>query len=478
MRRLPAGRGRALLPALALALACLAGGLRAATLEETLTRVHGESPRLAAERARLRAVDEQVPQALAGWRPRAQLRSGWTLDRETRDSHRVPARPVGDREGNRDTEVFRQFDNRLTVRQPLYSGGETVAETRRAENNVQAARARLGGVGQDVLLNAVDAYAGVVRARNVVRLARENLDRLNQYLGGTEERLRLFEVTRTDLDQAQSRVAGAEAELARAETELAAALAFFEQVVGEPPGELVPARPLADLPASEAEALALAARNPRLVQAAFELEAARDQVRVAEAALLPDLALVGELTHETQPTFGIDNRSDASLGVELVVPLYQGGAEYSRVRQAKQTMIQARYLLDDTERLVRREVLRSFDAWRSIERQITALRAQTDAAARALEGTREEAIAGVRTTLDVLNAELELFQAQSRLERAREAEIAASYDLKAAIGGLDPDGLDLAGPPYDPEAHYRAVRNRWFGLAVDYPEGMGPLPER
>ena len=156
------------------------------------------------------------------------------------------------------------------------------------------------------------------------------------------------------------------------------------------------------------------------------------------------------------------------------MPLYQRGAEYSKVRQSKQTAIQRRYDATDIERAVRNEIITSFNALEASRRQIGALEAQIKEAQDALEGTREEAIAGARTVLDVLDAELELFTAQTRHEQALEQEVDASYRLQAAIGGLTLAGLDIPGESYDPEAYYREVRNRWFGLNVEDPTAAQP----
>jgi outer membrane protein len=453
----------------------LAGPVLAAqSLEETLSQVYAQNPRLQAERARLRATDEQVPQALAGWRPQARVNSGYTVEHLTRDGHDVGTNTRGDRRYNQDSDVFYQLNNRLSLSQPVYSGGETVADTRRAENTVRAGRARLLGAQQDLFSSTVQAFAAVVRARAVLRYTQENLGRLNDYLEGTMERLRLLEVTSTDVNQVETRVSGGEADIARAQSDLDAAVSQYEQLVGEPPGDLIPPKPVGGLPATLDQALAQAAENPRLIQANYESDASRDQVRVAEAALLPDLNLVGELEDETQPSFGIDSQQSASIGAQLTVPLYQRGTEYSRVRQSKQNMMQARYALSDTERVVKREIMRSFSAWQSAERQITALEAQVAAAARSVEGTQEEAIGGNRTTLDVLNVQLDLVTAQTRLARALETEVNASYDLKAAVGGLTPEGLDLPVAVYDPEIHYNDVRYRWFGLSADTPQPLPP----
>jgi outer membrane protein len=458
----------------------LAGGIpagaAAASLEDALREAYLANPRLEAERARLRATDELVPQALSGWRPLLRASGGYTINRRTeRDKHRIDERPpITDRASNRDTDTLYQLDGRLVAQQPVYSGGETVAGTRRAENQVRAARARLQDVEQTVLFDVVSAYAGVVRARNVLRLSQENLDRLERYRSGTQERFRVAEVTRTDVSQADSRVAGAVADIARAESELEAAVADYERVVGQLPETLEAITPATELPATLPEAEAQAPDHPRIVQAGFDLDAAQEQIRVDQARLLPEVNVVGELGHRTQPSFTLQSLSDASIGAELVVPLYQRGAEYSRVRQSKQTAIQRRYDLTDIERAVRREIVTSFEALRAARAQITALDEQVEAAQAALEGVREEAIVGSRTVLDVLNAEQELFVAQVRRERAAAEEIEASYRLRAAVGRLTLADLGVEGPRYDQEANYRRVRDRWFGLGIDQDPAASP----
>jgi outer membrane protein len=451
-----------------LLLACsLAVPATAETLADALRDVYASNPRLEAERARLRATDERVPQALSGWRPQLSARStaGPTKFEEDFEVQ------LGDSSDKRtDGSSLNQIDAQLNLQQPVYSGGETIAGTRRAENEVRSGRARLDDVEQQLLASAVAAYAGVVRARNVRRYSQENLDRLRRFQAGVDERFRVAEVTRTDVAQAQSRVAGAVADLAQAENELEAALSEYQRLVGRLPGELERAPPLDGLPASLDEALALAIDNPRLRLAVFDLEAARDQVRVDTAQLLPEVNILGTLDYRHEPGDNIDTRRSASLKAELIVPLYQRGSEYSRVRQSKQTAIQRRYDVTDAERNVRREVIRSFEALRSARLRIQALDGQVDAATAALEGVREEAIAGARTVLDVLDAELELFVAQIRYERALEDELVTSYQLKAATGELSLAGLGLGEGLYDPEAHYREVRGRWFGLGSEGPD--------
>ena len=440
----------------------------AETLVDALRDTYVQSPRLDSERARLRATDEQVPQALAGWRPqiRANGEAGIAWERE---DDKVRGRGTADHENDRDSEVLNQLSASVQAQQSLYAGGETVASTRRAENQVLSGRARLAAAEQEALLDSVEAYAGVIRARDVLSYAKDNLARLQRYLQGTQERFRVAELTRTDVSQAQSRVAGAEADLARSESDLDAAVAEFERAIGRAPGDLQPAAPAPGLPSTVGEALALVPNHPRVLQAAYDLEAQRSQVRVDEAQLLPDVNLVGELSRRRQPSDNVDLRDDASIGAQLVIPIYQRGVEYSKVRQSKQSAIQRRYELTDVEQAVRREIVTSFEAFLAARRQITSLEQQVQAAQAALEGTREEAIVGARTVLDVLDAELELFTAQIRLARAVEQEVVAGYRLRAATGGLSLAGLGYGDETYDPTANFNRVRNKWFGLSVNDP---------
>ena len=440
----------------------------AETLPDALRDTYVQSPRLDAERARLRSTDELLPQALAGWRPQIRALGGAALAWE-HDDDKTRGRGTADDENDRNADRLNQLNGRLTATQSLYAGGETVAGTRRAENQVLSGRSRLAGAEQDVLLDVVEAYASVVRARNVLRYATGNRERLQRYQAGAKERFRVAELTLTDVAQADSRVAGADADLARAESELEAALAEFERAVGRPPGDLQPAGLAPELPSSLDEAMAQAPTHPRVLQASYDLEAQRDQVRVDEAQLLPDLNLVGELSRQRQPSENTDLRDDASIGAEIVIPIYQRGTEYSRIRQSKQGAIQRRYELTDAERTVRREIATSYDALQAVRRQIASLDLQIAASQTALSGTREEALAGARTVLDVLNAELELFTAQIRRERAVEQEVVASYRLRAAVGGLSLAGLGIGDESYDPAAYYHDVRNKWFGLSVTDP---------
>jgi TolC family type I secretion outer membrane protein len=370
-----------------------------------------------------------------------------------------------DRSGTEDTEQFTTLSSSLAVDQEIYSGGETVANPRRAERLVRVERARLMVVEQDVLLDAVTVYTDLLAARAVLDFASQNEGRLQRQLQATRDRFEVGEVTRTDVAQADARLSGSTADRVEAEGAVAAAVASYRRVINQEPSGLVVPSPLNLLPTTQDEAQQLAQDlNPNIAASQYNLAAARADVDVAESSLLPRLSVRGELAYARDPTEVLDWRRDASIGANLRVPLYQGGGEYARVRQTKQTVRQRRDDLENTLRAVRDEVTTAWETLVTATSRIESIGAQVRANEIAVEGSRQEALVGQRTTLDVLDQESDLFQSQVDLVRARRDQIVASYRLKAAIGQLTPGGINLPVEAYDGEAYYVDNRNDWVGL--------------
>ncbi|MFO1068347.1 MAG: TolC family outer membrane protein [Geminicoccaceae bacterium] len=421
---------------------------RGATLQEVLVGVYLGSPRLEAARARLRAVDEEVPAALSGWRPQLAASSSAAMALTSTDGS---------------DQTLGSLGQSVTLSQPLYTGGATTAGTSRAEHAVLAERARLTATEQAVLLEAVEAFAAVRRDRAVRDLARRNEQRFQQHLAATRDRERFGELTRTDIAQAETRLAEATAERIRAEGELTVAEARFRRVVGTPPDELAAAEAPAPPPLPETELDPVVDTLPEVVAAGFELDAARDDIDLARARLRPRLSLDGSLGYERQPSTLIDDESTASIGFTLTVPLYQGGAEYARIRQSRQTAAERRHRLADVRQVALEGLLAARAELASVAARVKTLQVQIDGATFALEGVTQEALIGARTVLDVLDAEQELFAAEVELARAETARLVAAYRLRAAAGQLTAQALQLPVEPHDAEAYYRAVRNRWVG---------------
>ena len=437
------------------ALLALGEPLCALTLDEVLVRVYLESPRLAGARARLRATDEGVPQALGGWRPKLSATSGGAFSQTSTD------------DGEQTLGTLRQVVNLV---QPVYSGGATTAETARAENEVLAERARLALAEQEVLVEAVDAFTAVTRDRAVFELAVRNERRLGEQLTGTSDRYRFGELTKTDVAQAETRLARGTADRVRAEGELAMSAARYRRVVGGDPDELTVPEPVAGKPFASVEAPALVEAAPAVLAARYALDGARDQVDVAVAQTRPRLSLDGQAGYEREPSTLIDYQRGFTVGATLSIPLYQGGGEYARIRQARQTVTERRHALDQAHRLAEEDLIAADAALRTAEARIGSLESQVDSATAALDGVRQEALVGARTVLDVLDAEQELFAAEVELTRARREAVMAGYRMLAARGELSVAGLGLEVEPYDPEGHYREVRDKWYGLGEDRSE--------
>ena len=443
-----------------------AGAARAQSLQEALAQTYASNPTLQAARAQLRVVDENVPQALAGWRPTVTL--GGTAGYVEGN---VRSR-VGDGQGGQIISTGRTARDTLaltaTASQPLYRGGRTVASTKRAENQVMAQRARLLATEQQVLSDAVNAYVNVIRFQEEVRLNINNVQVLQRQLDATNERFRVGEITRTDVAQAESRLAASRSARENAEGQLQIARTTFARVTGIAPTRLTAPQPLR-LPvrtSQEAAQLALV-NNPAIIAALFDEAAARDAIDVQLSTLLPQASLQAQGFRQDNSSADGTRFIGGSATVTLSVPLYQGGAEYAVVRQARQDAARLRQVVDDTRR---QAVQQSAQAWETLVASravVEANRSQIRAAEVALDGVQREAVVGSRTTLDVLNAEQELLDARVTLVRALANVVTGSYSMAAAVGRLTAQDLNLPVALYDMTAYYREVRNRWAG-AGDY----------
>lgn len=444
-----------------------ATGAAAQTLTEALVAAYNTNPVLLGARAQLRAVDENVPQALAGWRPTVVLSGAAGYAEATSRTRAVS--PTTRQNFSLYSDIDRDTLNlNATITQPLYRGGRTVAQTRRAENQVYAQRARLLQTEQQVMQDAVNAYAAVIRDQELLRLNQNNVQVLSRQLQATNERFRVGEITRTDVAQAESRLAGARAQREQAEGNLQISRATFQRVIALVPTRLVPPQVLVPPVRTAQDAVATAGRNnPTVVAALFDEAAARDNIDLQFGALLPTASVQGQ-------TFRIDNNtgrgqriSGAQVTANLSVPLYQGGAEHAAVRQARQQAQQARQVVEDAQRLAAQQARQAWEALSTARAQVRSVRSQIRAQEIALDGVQREAVVGSRTTLDVLNAEQELLNARTSLVQALANEVTASYQLAQTLGRLTARDLGLPVELYNVEAYYQAVRNRWVGTG-DY----------
>jgi outer membrane protein len=442
--------------AFALAAACLPVCARATevfTLRQALGVAYETNPQLDAQRAALRATDENVAGANAGWRPSINTQGSYGFQDPT---------------GGFPAKESHPLSGQLVISQPLFRGGRTVAEVSKAKAQVRAGRAQLSNTEEDVLLNAVTAYMDVVRDAKTLRLRQSNVAGLQKQLDATEEQRRVGELTRTDVAQAQARLSGAEADLTTAKGQLQVSRSSFEHVIGRPAETLEENPPLAAMPKTQEQAIQQALKqNPFLLQAQENARAAGYAVDDALGALQPQVSVQGELQYgEDQPNgFGgvTTTRLKAVVG-QVTVPIYQGGADEAQVRQAKEQRSQAQLSVADAERQVLDATRSAWESWRAAEASIDSNRAEAAADQTALDGVQQEQQVGTRTVLDVLNAQAELLDAQVAVVVAERNATIAAYQLLSAMGVLTARGLALPVKYYDPEKHYDEDSNRWFGL--------------
>jgi outer membrane protein len=338
---------------------------------------------------------------------------------------------------------------------------------------VSAARETLRLIEQNVLLAAATAYMNLIRDSAILDLQRRNVEVLQEQLRQTRDRFNVGEVTRTDVAQSESRLAAGRSQVLTAQSNYTTSRSTYRQVIGVEPGTLAPASPVDRFAPSSLQPAIVTARgrHPSVTTAMFNVDAAALQVKIAEGALHPTLNVVGS----AQKNFGsstslatIESFS-GSVGGQMTIPVYQGGSEYAAVRQAKETLSQRRVDLDTQRDSVQQTLVQSWGQLEAAKAQIQATQAQVNAAEIALNGVREEARVGQRTTLDVLNAQQELVNARVALVTAQRDRVVASYALLAAAGRLSVQVLGLGVPVYDPTVHYHQVRDNWFGLRT--PDG-------
>ena len=440
-------------------------GAVADTLEWALVQAYQNNPSLNAQRASLRSIDENVPQALSGYRPKLSVTAsgGYNYTNSTAAFPVATGAPLGTVQ-YAETYISRQIG--ATATQTLFNGFQTANRTRQAESQVEGARETLRVTEQQVLLDAATSYMNLLRDGAILELNRRNVEVLTEQLKQTRDRFNVGEVTRTDVAQAESRLAAGRSSLLGAQSNYVTSQANYRRVIGVDPGQLAPGTPVDRLsPNALPRAIAEGQSNsPSVLAAMYGVDVAELAVKISEGALYPNVTLTASASYGGQPAYEVAHQGQASVLGQLTVPVYQGGAEFSAIRQAKETVGQQRLNLDVNRDQARATVVQSWGELDAAKAQIEATTAQVNAAEIALNGVREEARVGQRTTLDVLNAQQELVNARVALVTAQHDRVVASYTLLAAVGGLSMSRLGLNVLIYDPQVHYQQMRDAWVGV--------------
>ena len=460
---------RGLRPALLAGAAATALGLSAPaaadTLRDALNGAYRTNPTLQGARAQQRAIDENVPIEKAAGRPSADATVQYIeFVKQSSTSFTAPKRSLG-------------ASANLGV--PIYSGGAVKNAVKAAENRVEAGQADLRGTESAIFSQTVAAYMDVIRGEALVDLNANQVEVLRVNTQATSDRFEIGDLTRTDVAQSQARQALAEGDLRTAQANLIAAREDYIRLTGMAPDNLQPPPPLPGLPASLDDAVATAiANNPDIIAARERAEASGFDIDVAGASRLPRVSLFtgGDYTNYLgtlgSPTPGVNlpqTSTGVQAGVQVSVPIFQGGRPAALQRQAQARSAAAQEQVIGAERDVIAQVRSAYSSWQASTQIIVSTQSAVDAATLSLEGVRAESTVGNRTILDILNAEQELVVARSQLVTARRNAYVAGFSLLAAMGKAEARDLGLGddGPLYDPQINYERVKNKWWDWERD-----------
>jgi outer membrane protein len=438
--------------------------VRADTIEAALIRAYQNNPQLNAQRASVRATDENVPQALSGYRPKVAVTAsaGYQYTDAVATSQLGQAHLAG-------TQVPRSVG--ATVTQTLFNGQQTANRTRAAEGQVSSAREGLRVLEQSVMLAAATIYMDYLRDSATLEVQRSNVRVLEQTLKQTRDRFNVGEVTRTDVAQSEAQLAAGRTQQLTAESTLTTTRSNFRRIIGSEPVALAAGSPVDRfLPPTLPSAIDLGlTENPNVTAAMFGIDVSFLNVKVSEGALFPTVTLQVGAQQSWESSISTPRGFTASAVTQISVPIYQGGAEYALIRQSKESLAQQRLVLEQTRDQTRASVVQAWGQLLAGRAQVSSAQAQVSASEIALNGVREEAKAGQRTTLDVLNAQQALVNARVALVTAQHDRVVASYAVLNAVGRLSPTVLRLSTTVYDPSVHYHQVRDSWGGVRI--PDG-------
>jgi outer membrane protein len=438
-------------------------------MDAALVRAYRNNPQLNAQRALVRSTDENVSQALSGYRPKAAITA----------SAGYQYTDFNNTSGGTATSILRREYNGtdpprsagVTVTQTLYNGNQTANKTRVAESQVSGAREALRVLEQSVLLSAATIYMDYLRDAAIVEVQKSNTRVLETTLKYTRDRFNVGIVTPTDVAQAEAQLAAGKTQELAAEANLVTTRSNFRRIIGNEPEALAPGSPVDRLlPSTLPGAVDLSQiRNPNVTAAMFGIDVNFLQVKVNEGALLPTVTMQAAAQQSYETTLTTFRTFGASAIAQVAVPVFQGGAEYSLIRQSKETLAQQRLVLQQTRDQSRADTVTAWGQLVAGRAQVASAQSQVTASEIALTGVRQEASVGQRTTLDVLNAQQALVNARIALVTAQHDRVVASYAVLSAVGRLSPQVLNLPTTSYDPSVHYQQVRDNWYGVRT--PDG-------
>lgn len=426
---------------------------KATSLNEALVSSYQTNPQIKSAIEALQSIDEEMPSAISGALPSA--------------SSSLQRGQISSTTNSIDTSGITDSKS-IGISQPLFKGGRTYASIKKAKNDIMAAREQLKNTEQQILLAASVAYMDVVSNTEAYELAQNNKSVLAHHLEETKTRFDLGELTQTDVAQSKASLAKANSDLISTQRSLESSKAAYTKIIGQEPIDVtMPKNPI-EINGSSDELINIAlANNPVIKISEYNLNAAKDNVTIQKSSLLPQLSAFAnkERQQGVSATTSRTSITDSdTFGINLSIPIYQAGSEYALVRQAKHVAGKNSYDLAVARNEIKEAVIKAYQDFRVAQALIESNQASVDAFSLALEGTQQEANAGLRTNIDVLDAEQALFDAKSNLIKSKRDEVVSSYTLLAQLGKLTAKELGLKVDVYNPEENYNKVKYQFIGF--------------
>jgi len=445
-----------------LALALTMQSAQAETLQEALAAAYRTNPTLNAARAQQRAIDEGVPLAKADGRPDAGVSGSYE-----EQLHREASSFFGL------TTPKRNVNGQASVTVPIYQGGIVRNNIRSAKKDVEAGQQDLRATESSVFAQVVAAYMDVISNSSVVTFNLQNVKALQVNLQASSDRFEVGDLTRTDVAQSDSRLAIALANLQSATSQLIASKERYIALVGHAPVALEAPPPLPGLPASPEAAVEVALQeNPDILAAKSARDAAHYDTNAAKGQIAPRLSAFARGSYldyldseqDLNPAIAPQGSTkSAAAGVQLTIPIYQGGRPGALARQATARESRAMEQVIGVERDVIAQTRSAYASWQASLQAIESTSKAVSSADLSLEGVRAENSAGTRTILDILDSQRDLLNAQVLYATAQRDAYVAGFSLLAAMGHAEAADLGLdGGPLYDPMDNYKKVRGKLF----------------
>ena len=421
---------------------------QADNISDAMIGAYKTSGLLEQNRALLRATDENVAIAVAQLRPVI----NWTLS-AAQSYNRTNTGSVVVQNSNDGLSTG------ISLQWLLFDGGASQLNQQAAQETVLATRQSLLNIEQQVMFSAVQAYVNVLLQQDTVSLRGNNLRLLQEELKAAQDRFEVGEVTRTDVALAQSRVAAAQASLTESRGDLLTAQAVYIEVVGHSPGGLAGQPSLPQRASSLQSAHSIAARNhPSLLAQQHAVKAADLSAKSVAKSLGPSVSFSAAASY-TDPWNSSGGTDTSNTSITLSQPIYAGGALAASSRASVARVDAEKGALISVQRSVAQIVSQAYVVLETSRASLVSSNERVRAAQVAFEGIREEATLGARTTLDVLQSEQELLDAQTSRVQARANQVIAAFGLLSSQGLLTAEHLGLAVEIYDPTLYYNLVKD-------------------